>query len=247
MILRDKVAVVTGGGQGIGLAIARKLAAQGADIVIADVNLESAEEGAASVASESGRKTVALKANIASAAEADGMVAAAVERLGAVHILVNNAGITKDALLLRMKEEEWDAVLNVNLKGVFNCTKAAVKYMSKQRFGRIVNISSIVGEIGNAGQANYAASKAGVIGFTKTVARELAKRNVTCNAVAPGFIETAMTRALPEKVREELAGQIPMGELGTPDDVAESVLFLVSDAAKYITGQVLAVNGGMDM
>jgi len=247
MILKDKIAVVTGGGQGIGLAIARKLAAQGADIVIADVNLESAEEGAASVASESGRKTVALKANIASAAEADGMIAAAVERLGAVHILVNNAGITKDALLLRMKEEEWDAVLNVNLKGVFNCTKAAVKYMSKQRFGRIVNISSIVGEIGNAGQANYAASKAGVIGFTKTVARELAKRNVTCNAVAPGFIETAMTRALPEKVREELAGQIPMGELGTPDDVAESVLFLVSDAAKYITGQVLAVNGGMDM
>ena len=247
MILRDKVAIVTGGGQGIGLAIARKLAAQGADIVIADVNLENAEEAAASVASESGRKTIALKANIASTAEADGMVAAAVDQLGAVHILVNNAGITKDALLLRMKEEEWDAVLNVNLKGVFNCTKAAVKYMSKQRFGRIVNISSIVGEIGNVGQANYAASKAGVIGFTKTVARELAKRNVTCNAVAPGFIETAMTRALPEKVREELAGQIPMGMLGAPDDVAESVLFLVSDAAKYITGQVLGVNGGMDM
>jgi 3-oxoacyl-[acyl-carrier protein] reductase len=247
MILKDKVAVITGAGQGIGLAIAEKLASRGADVVIADVNLEKAEEAASSIASTTGRKSLALKANIASMHDAEEMVAASVIEMGGVHILVNNAGITRDALLMRMKEEDWDAVLDVNLKGAFNCTKAAVKYMSKQRYGRVVNIASIVGQMGNAGQANYAASKAGVIGFTKTVARELAKRNVTCNAIAPGFIETAMTQALSEQVRKELAGQIPMGQLGTPDDIAESVLFLVSDSARYITGQVLGVNGGMYM
>ena len=184
---------------------------------------------------------------MASLQEAETIMDETVARLGAIHILVNNAGITRDALILRMKEEEWDAVIDVNLKGTFNCTKAAVRYMSKQRYGRIVNIASIIGETGNAGQANYSASKAGVIALAKTIAREFAIRNITCNAVAPGFIETAMTQALPEKVREELAKQIPMVRLGAPEDVAEGVLFLVSDAANYITGQVLNINGGMYM
>ncbi|OGQ47698.1 MAG: 3-oxoacyl-[acyl-carrier-protein] reductase, partial [Deltaproteobacteria bacterium RIFCSPLOWO2_02_44_9] len=225
MILKDKVALVTGAAQGIGRAIALKLAANGADVVIVDMNLDKAQE-AAREAERLGRRALALRANIANLQEAEAMADEAVAKLGAVHVMVNNAGITRDALILRMKEEDWDAVINVNLKGVFNCTKAVVKHMSKQRYGRIVNIASIVGEMGNAGQANYSASKAGVIALTKTVAREFATRNITCNAVAPGFIDTAMTQALSEKVKEELAKQIPMGRLGTPEDVAEGVLFL---------------------
>ena len=246
MILKDKVALVTGAAQGIGRAIALKLANSGADVVIVDMNLDKAQETARE-AERLGRRALALRANIANLQEAEAMADEAVAKLGAVHIMVNNAGITRDALILRMKEEDWDAVINVNLKGVFNCTKAVVKHMSKQRYGRIVNIASIVGEMGNAGQANYAASKAGVIALTKTVAREFATRNITCNAVAPGFIDTAMTQALSEKVKEELAKQIPMGRLGTPEDVAEGVLFLVSEATGYITGQVLNINGGMYM
>jgi len=246
MILKDKVALVTGAAQGIGRAIALKLAANGADVVIVDMNLDKAQETARE-AERLGRRALALRANIANLQEAEAMADEAVAKLGAVHIMVNNAGITRDALILRMKEEDWDAVINVNLKGVFNCTKAVVKHMSKQRYGRIVNIASIVGEMGNAGQANYSASKAGVIAFTKTVAREFATRNITCNAVAPGFIDTAMTQALSEKVKEELAKQIPMGRLGTPEDVAEGVLFLVSETTGYITGQVLNINGGMYM
>ena len=246
MILKDKVALVTGAAQGIGRAIALKLAANGADVVIVDMNLDKAQEAAREV-ERLGRRALALRANIANLQEAEAMADEAVEKLGVVHIMVNNAGITRDALILRMKEEDWDAVINVNLKGVFNCTKAVVKHMSKQRYGRIVNIASIVGEMGNAGQANYSASKAGVIALTKTVAREFATRNITCNAVAPGFIDTAMTQALSEKVKEELAKQIPMGRLGTPEDVAEGVLFLVSEATGYITGQVLNINGGMYM
>ena len=246
MILKDKVALVTGAAQGIGRAIALKLAANGADVVIVDMNLDKAQETARE-AERLGRRALALRANIANLQEAEAMADEAVAKLGAVHVMVNNAGITRDALILRMKEEDWDAVINVNLKGVFNCTKAVVKHMSKQRYGRIVNIASIVGEMGNAGQANYSASKAGVIAFTKTVAREFATRNITCNAVAPGFIDTAMTQALSEKVKEELAKQIPMGRLGTPEDVAEGVLFLVSEATGYITGQVLNINGGMYM
>lgn len=246
MILKGRVALVTGAAQGIGKSIALKLATNGADLVISDVNLDKAEETAAEV-EKLGRKAIALKANVANLQETETMIDEAVAKLDAIHILVNNAGITKDALILRMKEEDWDAVIGVNLKGVFNCTKATVKYMAKQRYGRIVNIASIVGEMGNAGQANYAASKAGVFGLTKTVAREFASRNVTCNAIAPGFIETAMTQALSEKLREELANQIPMGRLGAPDDVAEGVLFLVSEAANYITGQVININGGMYM
>ena len=246
MILKDKVALVTGAAQGIGRAIALKLAANGADVVIVDMNLDKAQETARE-AERLGRRALALRANIANLQEAEAMADEAVAKLGAVHVMVNNAGITRDALILRMKEEDWDAVINVNLKGVFNCTKAVVKHMSKQRYGRIVNIASIVGEMGNAGQANYSASKAGVIALTKTVAREFATRNITCNAVAPGFIDTAMTQALSEKVKEELAKQIPMGRLGTPEDVAEGVLFLVSEATGYITGQVLNINGGMYM
>ena len=246
MILKDKVALVTGAAQGIGRAIALKLANSGADVVVVDMNLDKAQETARE-AERLGRRALALRANIANLQEAEAMADEAVAKLGAVHVMVNNAGITRDALILRMKEEDWDAVINVNLKGVFNCTKAVVKHMSKQRYGRIVNIASIVGEMGNAGQANYSASKAGVIALTKTVAREFATRNITCNAVAPGFIDTAMTQALSEKVKEELAKQIPMGRLGTPEDVAEGVLFLVSETTGYITGQVLNINGGMYM
>ncbi|MEK7688899.1 MAG: 3-oxoacyl-[acyl-carrier-protein] reductase [Deltaproteobacteria bacterium] len=246
MILKDKIALVTGAAQGIGKAIALRLAYSGADLAVVDMNLEKAEETAKEI-EKLGRRAIALKANVASLQEAETIMDETVARLGAIHILVNNAGITRDALILRMKEEEWDTVIDVNLKGTFNCTKSAVRYMSKQRYGRIVNIASIVGEMGNAGQANYSASKAGVIALAKTIAREFAIRNITCNAVAPGFIETAMTQALPEKVREELSKQIPMGRLGAPEDVAEGVLFLVSDAANYITGQVLNINGGMYM
>ncbi len=246
MELNEKVAIVTGAGQGIGRAITLKLAANGANIVVVDVNLERANETVSHLES-SERKAIALKADISSTKETEDMIEESVKKMGGIHILVNNAGITRDKLLLRMKEDDWDAVLDVNLKGVFNCTKAVIRHMSKQRYGRIVNIASIVGEMGNAGQANYAASKAGVIGFTKTVAREFAARNITCNAVAPGFIETAMTDSLPENAREELTKQIPMGRLGKPDDVAESVLFLVSDSSSYITGQVVNVNGGMYM
>lgn len=246
MILKDKIALVTGAAQGIGKAIALRLANSGADLAIVDMNLEKTEDTVKEI-EKLGRKAIALKANVANLKEAEAVMDDTVARLGAIHILVNNAGITRDALILRMKEEEWDAVIDVNLKGTFNCTKSAVKYMSKQRYGRIINIASIVGEMGNAGQANYSASKAGVIALAKTIAREFASRNITCNAIAPGFIETSMTQALPEKVREELAKQIPMGRLGAPEDVAEGVLFLVSDAANYITGQVLNINGGMYM
>jgi len=246
MILKDKVALITGAAQGIGKAIALKLADSGADVVIVDMNLEKAQATAKEIEGR-GRRAVALKANVANLQETEAMIDETVAKLGAIHILVNNAGITRDALILRMKEEDWDAVISVNLKGVFNCTKAAVKHMVKQRYGRIINIASIVGEMGNAGQANYSASKAGVIALAKTVAREFASRNITCNAIAPGFIETAMTQALSEKVREELAKQIPMARLGTPEDVAEGVLFLVSDSSNYITGQVLNINGGMYM
>jgi 3-oxoacyl-[acyl-carrier protein] reductase len=246
MRFKGKVALITGGGQGIGRSIALKLAREGSDIAVVDVNLEKARDVAVE-AEAMGRKTMALKADVSVPKETEEMTERVASDLGAIHILVNNAGITRDALVLRMKEDEWDQVLKVNLKGPYNCTKSAVKFMSKQRYGRIVNIASIVGLMGNAGQGNYAASKAGLIGFTKTVAREFALRNITCNAVAPGFIETQMTHALSEKVRESLASQIPMRRLGTPDDVAEAVLFLASDAAGYITGHVLNVNGGMYM
>jgi 3-oxoacyl-[acyl-carrier protein] reductase len=246
MGLRDKIAIVTGGSRGIGQAAAMALANAGADVVVADVNLEAAEEVAAEIRNLGG-KSLAVKADVADAAGAAEMVQAAINEFGKVDILVNNAGITRDTLLMRMKEEDWDAVLNVNLKGVYNCTKAVISSMMKQRYGRIINIASVVGIIGNAGQANYASAKAGMIGFTKSVAREVASRNITVNAVAPGFIQTQMTDVLPDNVKAKLMEQIPMGRLGQPEDIADAVVFLASDAAGYITGQTISVNGGMVM
>jgi 3-oxoacyl-[acyl-carrier protein] reductase len=246
MSLIGKTALVTGAAQGIGRDIALALAADGADVAICDVNLEAAQKTAGDIEAK-GRKSLALKANVASSSEVTAMVDQVVEKFGRIDILVNNAGITRDGLILRMKEEDWDLVLSINLKGSFLCTKAALKYMSKQRGGNIINIASIVGAMGNAGQANYVASKAGLIGLTKTIAREYANRGITANAVAPGFIDTAMTQALSENVRTELAKQIPLGKLGTPEDVANAVRFLASPWASYITGQVIHVNGGMYM
>jgi len=244
--LNGKVALVTGAAQGIGKAIALLLAQKGADIVISDINLEKAEETAKEV-EVIGQRAMAIKVDVANTNDVECMIEAVLERFGQIDILVNNAGIVRDKLILRMTEEDWDAVLNVNLKGTFNCTKAVVKHMSKQRRGKIVNIASVVGEMGNAGQANYSASKAGVIGLTKTIAREFAQRGINVNAIAPGYIETPMTEVLPEKVKEELRRMIPMERLGRPEDVAEAVLFLVSEASGYITGQVLNVNGGIYM
>jgi len=244
--LAGKVALVTGGAQGIGKAVALLLARNGADIVVSDINLEKAEETAKEVQTL-GRKALATKVDVATLGDVEKMVEAVLAQFGKVDILVNNAGIARDKLILRMTEEDWDAVLNINLKGTFNCTKAVIRHMSKQRSGKIVNIASVVGEMGNAGQGNYAASKAGVIGFTKTIAREFAQRGINVNAIAPGYIETPMTDALPDKAKEELKRLIPMDRLGKPEDVAEAVLFLVSEASSYITGHVLNVNGGIYM
>jgi 3-oxoacyl-[acyl-carrier protein] reductase len=244
--LAGKVALVTGAAQGIGKAVALLLARNGADIVVSDINLEKAEETAKEVQAL-GRKALATKVDVATLGDVEKMVEAILAQFGKVDILVNNAGIARDKLILRMTEEDWDAVLNINLKGTFNCTKAVVRHMSKQRSGKIVNIASVVGEMGNAGQGNYAASKAGVIGFTKTIAREFAQRGINVNAIAPGYIETPMTDALPDKAKEELKRLIPMDRLGKPEDVAEAVLFLVSEASSYITGHVLNVNGGIYM
>jgi len=244
--LKEKVALVTGAAQGIGKAVALLLARNGADVVVCDVNLEKAEETAKEIETV-GQKAIAIKVDVADPGDVDRMVQTTIEGFGRIDILVNNAGITRDKLILRMTDGDWDAVLNVNLKGTFNCTRAVVKHMSRQKSGKIVSIASVVGEMGNAGQANYAASKAGVIGFTKTIAREFAQRGINVNAVAPGYVETPMTEALPEKAKEELRRLIPMDRLGNPGDVAEAVLFLVSDASSYITGQVLNVNGGIYM
>ncbi len=246
MDLEGKVALVTGGAQGIGKVTALLLASKGADVAVSDINMEGVVHTAKEI-KDLGRKGLALDGDVSNPADAERIVAETVAQLGGIDILVNNAGITRDRLLLRMTEEDWDAVLNVNLKGTFNCTKAAVKYMIKQRSGRIVNIASVVGEMGNAGQANYAASKAGIIGLTKAIAREYAQRGINVNAIAPGYIETPMTEALSDKVKEDLKAQIPMARLGTPVDVANAIYFLVSDASSYITGQVLNVNGGIYM
>ena len=246
MSLAGKVAIVTGAAQGIGRAIAETLARDGADIVVADLDPGRSQETVAAV-ERLGRRALNVKVNVADFNDVKVMVDQALRDWGKVDILVNNAGITRDGLLLRMKEEDWNLVLQVNLNGTFHCTKAVLQPMTKQRYGRIVNIASIVGVMGNVGQANYAASKAAVIGFTKTVAREYAGRNVTVNAVAPGFIDTAMTQGLPADVKETLQKQIPLGRLGRPDDIAAAVRFLVSDEASYITGHVLHVNGGMLM
>jgi 3-oxoacyl-[acyl-carrier protein] reductase len=237
---------VTGAAQGIGKAVALLLARNGADIIVADINLEKAEETAKEIQAL-GRKALAVKVDVGNLDDVIRVVQTVLEQFSQIDILVNNAGINRDKLILRMTEEDWDVVLKINLKGTFNCTKAVVRHMSKQRSGKIVNIASVVGEMGNAGQANYAASKAGVIGFTKTIAREFAQRGININAIAPGYIETPMTDVLAEKVKEQLRRLIPMERLGKPEDVAEAVLFLVSEASSYITGQVLNVNGGIYM
>jgi 3-oxoacyl-[acyl-carrier protein] reductase len=243
---QGKIAVITGASRGIGKSIAFALAAQGATIVAMDMDQASTEATVAELQA-TGANALAVVGNVTVTADVERMIATAVEVFGRVDILVNNAGITRDGLIMRMKDEDWDAVLNVNLKGAFLCTRSAFKVMSKQRYGRIINIASIVGEMGNAGQANYCASKAGLIGLTKSNAREMAKRSVTVNAVAPGFIATAMTDALSDKVREELAAQIPLERLGSADDIANAVVFLASESSAYITGHVLSVNGGMYM
>ncbi len=246
MELLGKVALVTGGGQGIGRSVALMLARHGSDVAVSDVNVEMAQSTIEEI-EKIGRRALAVEANVARFEDGERMVRETVDSLGRIDILVNNAGITRDGLMLRMSEEDWDLVLDVNLKGAFNCTRAAVRHMAKQRSGKIVNIASVVGLMGNAGQANYAASKAGLIGFTKTVAREFASRGITVNAVAPGYIDTPMTQALPEKVKEELQKLIPLVRLGTPEDVANAVLFLVTNASDYVTGQVVHVNGGLYM
>ena len=246
MPLKGQTAVVTGGARGIGKEIALSLARDGANIVIADLMTEQSEETAEEI-KKLNCKALIQKVDVSKTADVEDMIKNTIDEFKALDILINNAGVTRDTLIVRMKEEDWDFVLRVNLTGTFNCTKAAAKYMMKQRKGKIVNIASIVGAMGNAGQANYSASKAGIIGLTKTSARELASRNITVNAVAPGFIDTEMTRSLNENIKQQLKEQIPMGKLGMPEDIANCIKFLVSDDASYITGQVVHVNGGMLM
>jgi 3-oxoacyl-[acyl-carrier protein] reductase len=246
MSLSGKVALVTGASRGIGRAVALKLAGEGADLVVTATSLERAQKTADEI-TRMGRKALAVGVNVAVAAEVEAVFAKVIESFGKLDILVNNAGITRDGLLMRMKDDDWNAVLDVNLTGTFTCTREAVKIMAKAKCGSIINISSVVGEMGNAGQANYCASKAGVIGLTKAAAREYAKRNIRVNAITPGFIETDMTEVLSPAVKEDLLKQIPVGRFGKPDDIANAVYFLVSDMGNYITGHVLAVNGGMHM
>jgi 3-oxoacyl-[acyl-carrier protein] reductase len=247
MLLDGKVAIVTGGSRGIGRAVALKLASAGAKIVINYAgNLNAAQETKAMI-EEKGGSALMIQADVSDMAAVDAMIKNALDTFGHIDILVNNAGITRDNLLMRMKEEDWDAVINTNLKGIFTCTKAVSRIMMKQKSGKIINMTSVVGIIGNAGQANYAAAKAGVIGFTKSMAKELASRNITVNAIAPGFIATDMTQGLTEQVKADLATKIPLNRLGTPEDVAAAVVFLATDSANYITGQTLNVDGGMVM
>jgi 3-oxoacyl-[acyl-carrier protein] reductase len=246
MSLSNRVAIVTGSGQGIGREIALRLSELGASVVVSDVNAATAKEVAAEIEAKNG-KSLAIPVNVTIAAEVNKLVEQALSSFGHIDILVNNAGVTRDGLLLRMSEADWDLVLNINLKGAFICTQAVLRHMIRQRWGRIVNIASVVGLTGNAGQANYSASKAGLIGLTKTTAREVASRAITVNAVAPGFIDTGMTQKLSENVKQELLKQIPVGFIGTPKDVAYAVSFLVSEEAHYITGQVINVNGGLAM
>lgn len=246
-MLTGKVALVTGGSRGIGRAICLELAREGAKVVVNYAGSQGAAEEVVAAIKELGGQAVAVQGDVASSEDAEKMVAATIETFGGIDILVNNAGITRDNLLIRMKEEDWDAVINTNLKGVFNCTKAVAKPMMKARKGRIINITSVVGQIGNPGQANYVSAKAGVIGLTKSNAKELASRNITVNAIAPGYIETDMTDKLGDDVKSKLFEVIPLSRMGRPEDIANAVAFLASDKATYITGQVVNVDGGMVM
>jgi 3-oxoacyl-[acyl-carrier protein] reductase len=245
--LEDKVAVVTGAARGIGKAIADTLARSGADVVVVDIQADLAEGTAREIATGTGRRMIALKVDVVDRESVRHMVDHAIEEFGRLDILVNNAGITRDSLIMRMKEEDWDQVLDINLKGAFNCSQAVVRQMMKQHYGRIVNISSVSGVSGQAGQTNYSSSKAGLIGFTKALAKEVGSRNITVNAVAPGFIETELTADLPREIRDMSIKLTPVGRFGTPQDIANAVAFLVSDEASFITGVTLQVDGGMLM
>ncbi len=246
MRLENKVAFITGAAQGIGREIALTFASEGADIVVGDINLEKATQTQAEIEAL-GRNALALELDVTDYAKLTEAVNKILDKFKKVDILINNAGITKDNLLLRMSDAEWDAVLNVNLKGTFNCTKAVSRLMIKQRYGKIINIASIIGIIGNPGQANYSASKAGIIALTKTTAKELASRNINVNAIAPGFIQTEMTAKLPEDLKQKMQDAIPLGRFGSPVDVASVCVFLASEEASYITGQTIIVDGGMVM
>jgi 3-oxoacyl-[acyl-carrier protein] reductase len=247
MDFTGKVAIVTGSGRGIGKAIAMKLAENGATLVINDVGDSAPAEQTVSEIKNLNRQAMAIMADVSSSADVTKMMETAIAAYGKVNILVNNAGITRDQLTMKMTDEEWDRVLAIDLKSVFLCTRAVLRPMLKQRSGRIISMSSVVGIIGNAGQANYAAAKAGIIGFTKTIAKEVASRGITVNAVAPGFIDTPMTQVLPEERKQALMNNIPLGYLGTPRDIAETVAFLASEEARYITGQVISVDGGISL
>ena len=247
MLLANKTALVTGASRGIGRATAIELAKAGAKVAVNYAGNRAAAEEVVAQIQAAGGQAFMVQADVGDAAAVDAMVKSVVEQFGSIDILGNNAGITRDNLIMRMKEEDWDAVIHTNLKGIFNCTKVVTKLMMKQRYGRIVNMTSVVGVMGNAGQSNYAAAKAGVIGFTKSMAKELASRNITVNAVAPGYISTDMTADLPDQAKADLQSQIPLQRLGNPADVASAVLFLVSPGADYITGQTLHVDGGMVM
>jgi 3-oxoacyl-[acyl-carrier protein] reductase len=246
-MLKGKIALVTGSARGIGKAIAEEYAANGATVIISDVMQDKADETSAELKARYGTETMAVKADVSKFEEVEALINTVIEKFGRIDILVNNAGITRDNLIMRMTEQEWDLVININLKGVFNCTKAVTRPMMKQRSGRIINITSVVGEMGNAGQINYSASKAGVIGMTKTTAKELGSRGIKVNAIAPGFIVSEMTDKMTDQARESLIRLIPLANLGHPKDVAKTALFLASEMSEYITGQVINVDGGMVM
>jgi 3-oxoacyl-[acyl-carrier protein] reductase len=247
MIESGRVAIVTGGGRGLGRAIAVRLAEEGANLAVSYRSNDAAAEEAAEKVRAAGVECELFKGDVSSPEDVEALFKGVSDAFGRVDILVNNAGITRDNLMMRMKEEEFDEVLRTNLKGTYLCTRAALRPMVRARWGRIVNVSSVVGLVGNAGQANYAASKAGIIGFTKSVAREVAQRGITVNAVAPGYVETELTGSLPENVKEQIRNQVPAGRFGEPEEVAEVVAFLVAEEAGYVTGQTIAVDGGMTM